>query len=471
MTDFESRNVGQVVAVMGPIVDVEFGAGPLPDILGAVEVVRQGGRLVLEVHHKFGDGRVRCIAMGHTDGLQRGAQAISTFRPIMAPVGPPTLGRLFNGLGEPIDGGPQLENVDYEPIHRSPPAFTEQSIESEFLETGIKAIDLLAPFPRGGKVGLFGGAGVGKTALLGELFYRVVTQHRGIIVFAGVGERVREGAELWQSVRMNRLLCANAVLVLGQMNEPPGMRLRTALTAATMAEYFRDVAKRDVLFILDNVFRYIQAGMEVSALLGRIPSHVGYQPTLHTEMGILQERLVSTADAAITSIQAVFVPADDYTDPGAAATFAHLDAYVRLDRDIASLGIQPAIDALACSSRLLQPSDTSGVGSRHFRIARQTQAVLQEAKDLELAQQVLGLENLNEDQQRVILRARRLERYLSQPFYIMKAFGGPDGRYVPRTQMLDDCEAILEGRYDAIAENEFMFIGSLAEMAPAQQSH
>lgn len=458
-------NTGHVVAVLGPIVDVVFASGALPNILAAIEVKRQNGRLVLEVHRQMGERKVRCLAMGSTDGLHRGAEAVTQFQPIMVPVGPAILGRLFNGLGEPIDGGPALEAVEYHSIHRSSPAFTEQVTEVELLETGIKAVDLFAPFPKGGKIGLFGGAGVGKTALLGELFWRVVTRHRGIIVFAGVGERLREGADLWQTVCQNSVLRNNSVLIFGQMNEPSGHRLRTVLTAVTMAEYFRDVARRDVLFILDNVFRYIQAGMEVSALLGRLPSHVGYQPTLHTEMGMLQERLVSTQHASITSIQAVFVPADDFTDPGAAAAFSHLDAYVRLERDIANLGIHPAIDPLACSSRLLDPSEDKGVGSRHFQTVRQAQAILQEAKDLELAMHVLGLENLTDEQQTTIRRARRLERFFSQPLYVMALQDERKGCYVSREQALEGCQAILSGDYDAVAEDEFLFKGSIQEIA------
>ena len=463
------ENKGQIIRIIGSVVDVSFENLPLPRIYDAIAVDLHEKTLWLEVQQHTHDGVARCIALGSTDWLYRGQPATTWYKPIMTPVGKCVLGRLLNTLGEPIDEDGPIAATEKWPIHRKPPEFIEQVTEHQMLETGIKAIDLLSPFPKGGKVGLFGGAGVGKTVLLAELFFNVVTRHQGIIVFAGIGERVREGSELWHNIKQAKVLRDNAVLVFGQMNEPPGIRLRTALTAVTIAEYFRDVEGQDVLFILDNIFRYTQAGMEVSALLGRMPSNVGYQPTLNAEMGLLQERLVSTKQAAITSIQAIFVPADDYSDPAPATAFSYLDTFVTLERQIAEQGIHPAIDPLASRSRLLDPKLGSAVDDEHYQTAGQVKNLLQKAHDLSYAMKVLGLDNLSEEHQHIINRARRLKRFLSQPFFVMKAYGGPPGRYVKRKEVVVGCQEIINGRCDQWPEQAFFNKGAIQEVQQAAQ--
>ena len=448
------------------MVDVIFNSGRLPAIFDAVWVDRPPNRLWLEVQQHIGKQLVRCIALGVTDGLARGDAVLTQYQPLRVPVGPGILGRMFNTLGEPIDGLGKVDAVRHDPIHRPPPKFSEQITDVEILETGIKVIDLLSPFPKGGKIGLFGGAGVGKTVLLAELFFNVVTRHHGIIVFAGVGERVREGAELWQNIQANKLLRENIVLVFGPMNEPPGTRFRAALTAVTMAEYFRDVEKRDVLFVLDNIFRYVQAGTEVSALLGRMPSNVGYQPTLNTEMGLLQERLISTKYAAITSIQAVYVPVDDYSDPASVAMFGHLDAFVTLERTIAEIGLHPAIDPLSSRSRLLIPTQKhGGVDFEHYKTAEYVKRMLQQAKDLVQVVYILGMDNMTEEDQNTVKRARKLERFLSQPLFVMQAYGGPHGKYVSRQDTIEGCREILDGHCDNWPEQAFINQGTIQDVA------
>lgn len=462
-------NTGRIVRIVGSVVDVAFAVPPLPRIYDALQIDTPDGVLWLEVQQHPHDEVVRCLALGITDGLCRGQLVTTCCQPITTPVGSNVLGRLLNTLGEPIDEDGPLLTTERWPIHRQPPTFTDQVTKFELLETGIKAIDLLSPFPKGGKVGLFGGAGVGKTVLLAELFFNIVTRHHGVIVFAGVGERVREGTDLWYNIKRFDILRENVVLVFGQMNEPPGVRLRTVLTAVTLAEYFRDVEKRDVLFILDNVFRYVQAGMEVSALLGRMPSNVGYQPTLNGEMGLLQERLVSTKQASITSIQAIFVPADDYSDPAPATTFGYLDTFVTLEREIAERGIHPAIDPLASRSRLLNPSLGTEIDEAHDETVRQVKTLLQRAQDLSHAVNVLGLENLSEEHQQIINRARRLERFLSQPLFVMMAYGGPEGRHVTREDTIVGCQEILNGRCDQWPEQAFFNKGTIQEVAQEVQ--
>jgi F-type H+-transporting ATPase subunit beta len=462
-------NKGQIISVMGSVVDVAFDLPPRPRINDAVQIETPEGPLWLEVQRQLQDKVVRCVALGSTDGLSRGQLATTCCQPIMVPVGKNVLGRLLNTLGEPIDEAGPVITTEKWPIHRPPPTFTDQVTKLEFLETGIKAIDLLSPFPKGGKVGLFGGAGVGKTVLLAELFFNVVTTHQGVIVFAGIGERVREGTDLWYNIQRFEELRNNTVLVFGQMNEPPGIRLRTVLTAVTIAEYFRDVEQRDVLFVLDNIFRYIQAGMEVSAILGRMPSNVGYQPTLNAEMGLLQERLVSTRKAFITSIQAVFVPADDYSDPAPVTAFGHLDTFVTLERTIAERNIHPAIDPLASRSRLLNPNLGSEIDKGHSETVREIKNVLQKAQDLSYAMKVLGLENLSEEHQSIINRGRRLERFLSQPLFVMEPYGGPKGRFVKRKDAVVGCQEILSGRCDQWPEQAFFNKGTIQEVAEEAQ--
>lgn len=462
-------HIGRVVRVVSSIVDVAFAETPLPRIYDALQIEVSGGTLWLEVQQHVDLQTVRCLALGSTDGLTRGQTVFNPFKPLTIPVGKETLGRLLDTFGEPIDGEGALGTKMRWPIHRSSPSFADQMTRHQVLETGIKAIDLLSPFPKGGKVGLFGGAGVGKTTLLAELFFNVVTKHQGVIIFAGVGERVREGAELWQNIKQVKTLRNNSVLLFGQMNEPPGVRLRTALTAVTLAEYFRDVEKRDVLFVLDNVFRYIQAGMEVSALLGRMPSNVGYQPTLNAEMGMLQERLVSTRQASITSIQAVFVPADDYSDPAPATAFSYLDTFITLERQIAEQGIHPAIDLLVSRSRLLNLGLTPEIDHLHYDTARDVQRLLQRAQTIGYAVKIIGLENLPEEDQAIISRGRRLERFLSQPFFVMQAYGGPPGRYVRREDVIMGCQEILNGRCDQWPEQAFFNKGTIQEVAEEAQ--
>ena len=448
-----SQNIGKVVEIIGPVVDIQFSQNNLPDLLTAIEIERPNEEnLIVEVEQDIGSDRVRCIAMGSTDGLVRGMDAIDTGKPIQAPVGENVLGRMFNVLGKPIDG---LGDVDANtmPIHRKAPAFDEQSTTSEPLETGIKVIDLLCPYAKGGKIGLFGGAGVGKTVLIQELIHNIAKEHGGKSVVVGVGERTREGNDMYHEMKDSGVL-DKTVLVYGQMNESPGARMRVGLTGLTMAEYFRDVEHQDVLLFIDNIFRFTQAGSEVSALLGRVPSAVGYQPTLATEMGQLQERITSTKDGSITSVQAIYVPADDLTDPAPATTFSHLDAKTVLDRDIAALGIYPAVDPLESSSRILDPLV---VGEKHYKVARGVQNILQRYKDLQDIIAILGMDELSEEDKKVVNRARRVRNFLSQPFNVAEVFSGIPGKYVPLEDTIRSFERLLAGEFDDLPEQAFMF--------------
>ena len=451
---------GKIVQVIGTVVDVEFPPGKLPAIFDALELELAGQRLVLEVEQQVGNSRVRCLALGPTEGLARGAAVRATGQPIMVPVGEASLGRLFNVVGEPLDGLGPVDAKEHWAIHRSPPPYDEQSATTDVLETGVKAIDLIAPFTRGGKIGAYGGAGVGKTVIIQELIRNIGAVHQGVSVFAGVGERSREGNDLWHEMQESGVL-ASTVLVFGQMNESPGVRLRVGMTGLTMAEYFRDTMNQDVLLFIDNIYRYILAGMEVSALLGRMPSAVGYQPTLATEMGALQERITSTKHGSITSFQAIYVPADDYTDPGVATTFGHLDAVVALERSIAARGIFPAVDPLASSSRILDPLI---VGQDHYDAARGVQAVLQQYKDLQDIIAILGMDELSDEQQVTVRRAQRIENFLSQPFFVAQQFTGREGRYVPITETVRGFKEILEGKHDDISVQDFYMAGSIDEV-------
>ena len=453
------KNIGHVTQVIGPVVDVRFDEEHLPDILNAVEIEFSGKRLVVEVSAHVGDGVARCIAMSSTDGLVRGTEAVDTGSPIKVPVGRETLGRIFNVLGEPVDEMPAPENCEKWSIHRPAPAYEDQSVETEILETGIKVIDLICPYTRGGKVGLFGGAGVGKTVLIMELINNVAKQHGGISVFTGVGERTREGNDLYNEMKESGVLEKTA-LVYGQMNEPPGARMRVGLSGLTMAEYFRDVEGQDVLLFIDNIFRFTQAGSEVSALLGRMPSAVGYQPTLATEMGALQERITSTKKGSITSIQAVYVPADDYTDPAPATTFAHLDATTALSRSIASMGIYPAVDPLESTSRILSPDI---VGEEHYKVAREVQSILQRYKDLQDIIAIMGMDELSEEDKLIVSRARKVQRFMSQALHVAEAFNGFPGKYVSRKETIRGFKEIIEGKCDNLPESAFLFIGSIDE--------
>ena len=453
------KNIGHVTQVIGPVVDVRFDEEHLPDILNAVEIEFSGKRLVVEVSAHVGDGVARCIAMSSTDGLVRGTEAVDTGSPIKVPVGRETLGRIFNVLGEPVDEMPAPENCEKWSIHRPAPAYEDQSVETEILETGIKVIDLICPYTRGGKVGLFGGAGVGKTVLIMELINNVAKQHGGISVFTGVGERTREGNDLYNEMKESGVLEKTA-LVYGQMNEPPGARMRVGLSGLTMAEYFRDVEGQDVLLFIDNIFRFTQAGSEVSALLGRMPSAVGYQPTLATEMGALQERITSTKKGSITSIQAVYVPADDYTDPAPATTFAHLDATTALSRSIASMGIYPAVDPLESTSRILSPDI---VGEEHYKVAREVQSILQRYKDLQDFIAIMGMDELSEEDKLTVSRARKVQRFMSQALHVAEAFNGYPGKYVTRKETIRGFKEIIEGKCDNLPESAFLFIGSIDE--------
>ncbi|MDI3298840.1 MAG: F0F1 ATP synthase subunit beta [Bacillota bacterium] len=451
--------VGRVTQVIGAVVDVVFPDGELPAIYNALTTPVGDGELTLEVAQHLGNNTVRCIAMASTDGLQRGAPARDTGGPIRVPVGRPTLGRMFNVLGEPIDGLGPVETEERWPIHHPAPDVSEVSPATEMLETGIKVIDLLEPYARGGKVGLFGGAGVGKTVIIMELIHNVAMQHGGFSVFAGVGERTREGNELYKELKESGVL-DKTTLVYGQMNEPPGARLRVALSGLTMAEYFRETEGQDLLLFIDNIFRFTQAGSEVSALLGRMPSAVGYQPTLATEMGNLQERITTTRRGSITSIQAIFVPADDYTDPAPVTTFAHLDATTRLERSIAERGIYPAVDPLASTSRILDPAV---VGEEHYRVARGVQAVLQRYRELQDIIAILGMEELSEEDKLTVQRARKIERFLSQPFHVAEVFTGVPGAYVPVQETVRGFQEILEGRHDDLPEEAFYMVGTIDE--------
>ena len=455
-----SENIGKVVQIIGPVVDICFDEDHLPDLLTAIEIKRDNQEsLIVEVEQGIGADRVRCIAMGSTDGLVRGMDAIDTGKPIQAPVGDKILGRMFNVLGRPIDGLGPMEDVEYEPIHRSAPAFDEQSTESVPLETGIKVIDLLCPYAKGGKIGLFGGAGVGKTVLIQELIHNIAKEHGGKSVVVGVGERTREGNDMYHEMKDSGVL-DKTVLVYGQMNESPGARMRVGLTGLTMAEHFRDKDHQDVLLFIDNIFRFTQAGSEVSALLGRVPSAVGYQPTLATEMGQLQERITSTNEGSITSVQAIYVPADDLTDPAPATAFTHLDAKTVLDRDIAALGIYPAVDPLESNSRILDPLV---VGQRHYDVARGVQSILQRYKELQDIIAILGMDELSEDDKKIVNRARRVRNFLSQPFNVAEVFSGIPGKYVPLEDTIRSFERILNGELDDLPEQAFMFVGTIEE--------
>ncbi len=456
-----TNHIGKITQIIGAVLDVKFAEGNLPEINEAIEITRKDGdKLVVEVAQHLGDNIVRCIAMGPTDGLTRGMDAVATGAPISVPVGENTLGRIFNVLGEPIDDKPEPTDVEYEPIHKAAPEFEEQSTESELLETGIKVIDLLCPYQKGGKIGLFGGAGVGKTVLIQELITNIATEHGGYSVFTGVGERTREGNDLYHEMQESGVINKTA-MVFGQMNEPPGARMRVGLTGLTMAEYFRDKGGKDVLLFIDNIFRFTQAGSEVSALLGRMPSAVGYQPTLQTEMGALQERITSTKHGSITSVQAVYVPADDLTDPAPATTFAHLDAKVVLSRAITELGIYPAVDPLDSSSRMLDPNI---VGEEHYQVARGVQEVLQKYKELQDIIAMLGMDELSEEDKLVVSRARKIQRFLSQPFFVATQFTGFEGRYVPINETIRGFKEILEGKHDEIPEGYFLNAGNIDDV-------
>ena len=455
------NNIGKITQIISAVLDIKFQEGHLPEINEAIEVpLKDGGRLVVEVAQHLGDDTVRCIALGPTDGLVRGMDAIATGAPISVPVGEKTLGRLFNVLGDPIDEIAAPDTKEKWPIHRPAPSFEEQATSQEMLETGIKVVDLLCPYQKGGKIGLFGGAGVGKTVLIQELIHNIATEHGGYSVFTGVGERTREGNDLYYEMKESGVI-DKTTMVFGQMNEPPGARMRVALTGLTMAEYFRDKGGKDVLLFIDNIFRFTQAGSEVSALLGRMPSAVGYQPTLQTEMGALQERITSTKNGSITSVQAVYVPAYDLTDPAPATTFAHLDATTVLDRSIVELGIYPAVDPLASTSRILDPRI---VGEEHFKVAREVQEILQKYKELQDIIAILGMDELSEDDKLVVSRARKVQRFLSQPFSVAVQFTGLEGKYVPIAETIRGFREILDGKLDDVPESYFLNAGTIDDV-------
>ena len=455
------KNVGKITQIIGAVLDIKFSEGKLPEINDAIKIAtKDGGELTVEVSQHLGDDTVKCIAMGPTDGLVRGMEAVATGAPITVPVGENTLGRIFNVLGEPIDNKPAPEVTEHFPIHRKAPSFAEQATETEILETGIKVVDLLCPYQKGGKIGLFGGAGVGKTVLIQELIRNIATEHGGYSVFTGVGERTREGNDLYHEMTESGVI-NKTTMVFGQMNEPPGARMRVGLTGLTMAEYFRDQGGKDVLLFIDNIFRFTQAGSEVSALLGRVPSAVGYQPTLQTEMGALQERITSTKNGSITSVQAVYVPADDLTDPAPATTFAHLDATTVLSRSIVELGIYPAVDPLESTSRILDPKI---VGEEHYAVARGVQEILQKYKELQDIIAILGMDELSEDDKLVVNRARKVQRFLSQPFFVAEQFTGTSGKYVPLSETIRGFKEIIEGKHDDIPEGYFLNAGSIDDV-------
>jgi F-type H+/Na+-transporting ATPase subunit beta len=454
---------GKVVQVIGTVVDVSFPPNQLPAIFNAIEVSGPEGKMVLEVETHLPNNWVRCVSLSPTEGLQRGAEAIDTGSPLKVPVGKPTLGRLFSVLGEPLDDLGKVDTNERLPIHRLPPAFEDQAKTTQTLETGLKALDLITPFTKGGKIGAYGGAGVGKTVIIQELIRNIATAHGGYSVFTGIGERSREGNDLWNEMKASGVI-DKTVMVFGQMNEPPGVRLRVGLTGLTMAEYFRDSQHMDVLLFIDNIYRYTLAGMEVSALLGRMPSAVGYQPTLATEVGDLEERITSTKNGSITSFQAVFVPADDYTDPGVATTFGHLDAVVALDRTIASQGLFPAVDPLTSSSRILDPRV---VGEEHYNVAIKVKQVLQRYKDLQDIISILGIEELSEDDKLTVARARRIQRFLSQPMFVSEVFTGRPGKYVTTKETVRGFKEILEGKYDTLPEQAFFMVGGIDEVVEA----
>ncbi len=457
------QNKGIITTIIGPVLDIRFDSENLPALRNAIEITNGDNKVVAEVAQHLGDDIVRCIAMSSTDGLERGQEAIDTGGPITVPVGEEILGRLFNLLGETIDNAGPLEAKERLPIHRKAPTFEEQDTTAQVFETGIKVVDLMAPFTKGGKVGLFGGAGVGKTVLIQELINNIATQHSGISVFAGVGERTREGNDLYYEMTESGVISKTA-MVFGQMNEPPGARMRVALSGLTMAEYFRDVKGQDVLLFIDNIFRFTQAGSEVSALLGRMPSAVGYQPTLATEMGELQERITSTKKGSITSVQAVYVPADDLTDPAPATTFAHLDARVVLSRAITDLGIYPAVDPLDSSSRIMDPLI---LGEEHYNVARRVQEILQRYTELQDIIAILGMDELGDEDKIIVARARRVQRFLSQPFHVAEQFTGMAGKYVPISETVRGFQEILDGKYDDLPESAFLFAGGIEDVVAA----
>jgi F-type H+-transporting ATPase subunit beta len=454
---------GKVVQVIGTVVDIEFPPDELPALYNAIEIPRDGDKIVLEAQGHIGNNWVRCLALSSTDGLERGVEAIDTGASLTVPVGKATLGRLFNVMGEAIDNLGPVEATEHWLIHRLPPSFEDQETSTQILETGLKVIDLITPFTKGGKIGAYGGAGVGKTVIIMELIRNIATEHGGFSVFSGIGERSREGNDLWNEMKASGVI-DKTVMVFGQMNEPPAVRLRVGLTGLTMAEYFRDVERQDVLLFIDNIYRYTLAGMEVSALLGRMPSAVGYQPTLATEMGELEERITSTKQGSITSFQAIYVPADDYTDPGVVATFGHLDAVIALERSIAEQGLYPAVDPLASTSRILDPSV---VGEEHYRVARGVQQVLQRYKDLQDIIAILGIEELSEEDKLTVARARKIQRFLSQPMFVTEVFTGREGRYVSVGETVRGFNEILEGRYDALPEQAFYMVGTIDEAVEA----
>ena len=464
-----ANNIGKITQIIGAVLDIKFTEGNLPEINDAIRIPLRGDQagkeLTVEVSQHLGDDTVRCIAMGSTDGLVRGMDAVATGGPISVPVGENTLGRMFNVLGDPIDEIDPPAGVEKWPIHRPAPAFEEQATSQEMLETGIKVVDLLCPYQKGGKIGLFGGAGVGKTVLIQELIHNIATEHGGYSVFTGVGERTREGNDLYYEMKESGVI-DKTPMGFGQMNEPPGARMRVALTGLTMAEYFRDKGGKDVLLFIDNIFRFTQAGSEVSALLGRMPSAVGYQPTLQTEMGALQERITSTKNGSITSVQAVYVPADDLTDPAPATTFAHLDATTVLERSIAELGIYPAVDPLGSTSRILDPRI---VGQEHFEVARGVQEILQKYKELQDIIAILGMDELSEDDKLVVSRARKVQRFLSQPFFVATQFTGLDGKYVPIAETIRGFKEILEGKHDDVPESYFLNAGTIDDVRAKMQ--
>lgn len=455
-----AKNIGTVIQVIGPVLDIRFPEGSLPELLNAIEVPNGEATIVAEVAQHLGDNVVRAVAMSSTDGLQRGVPATDTGAPISVPVGEGCLGRMFNLLGQPIDEQPAPRAADHWPIHRPAPSYEDQASTTEILETGIKVVDLICPYAKGGKIGLFGGAGVGKTVLIMELINNIAKEHGGISVFTGVGERTREGNDLYNEMKQSGVL-AKTALVYGQMNEPPGARMRVGLSGLTMAEYFRDVKYQDVLLFIDNIFRFTQAGSEVSALLGRMPSAVGYQPTLATEMGALQERITSTKEGSITSVQAVYVPADDLTDPAPATTFAHLDATTVLDRGISSLGIYPAVDPLASTSRILNPEI---LGREHYEVARDVQRILQRYKELQDIIAIMGMDELSDEDKLTVNRARKVQRFLSQPFTVAEEFTGMTGKYVPLKETIRGFREIIEGKHDSLPESAFLFAGSIDDV-------
>ncbi len=457
---------GKIVQIIGTVVDIEFPPDALPALYNAIEITSNGTKIVLEVEEHIGNNWVRCLSLSPTEGLARGTEATDTGAHISVPVGKGSLGRLFNVLGDPLDDLGPVEATEYWPIHRSPPSFQEQETTTQMLETGLKVIDLITPFTRGGKIGAYGGAGVGKTVIIMELIRNIATEHGGTSVFTGIGERSREGNDLWHEMKASGVI-DKTIMVFGQMNEPPGVRLRVGLTGLTMAEYFRDVEHQDVLLFIDNIYRYTLAGMEVSALLGRMPSAVGYQPTLATEVGELEERITSTKDGSITSFQAIYVPADDYTDPGVATTFGHLDAIVALERSIAEQGLYPAVDPLTSTSRILDPEV---VGEDHYNVARGVQQVLQRYKDLQDIIAILGIEELSEEDKLSVARARRIQRFLSQPMFVTEVFTGRKGRYVPIGETVRGFKEILEGKYDDLPEQAFYMVGTIDEAVELAKS-